>query len=815
MSTVLRALFSPFCESLGFRQGTPGIKGQIESVGEGFHAEGNFQTADWFLQAKGNLSSGLGFYCPIFEKKGDAYSFDVRIETPVWDLARLAGTASSGRCDFDPKRTHFLGMPVEVAGLAFDGDGVESIELKAPISWKSLVTAAPLLFPEAGKWALLPLDGMALIDLAYSRNGGSALTALGRDLTWKGEPVFFRCDALEEGGDWKISSLQVDECTISAKGQIEGRTLRLSDGHASWKKGLETDFYGHLNPSFQLEFHLPHLRLEIAKFHPIAAYLGIPLYGLQGILEGQGMISYQPNSGHLEADFEVVATRLMAASAAWGIGWEWQNDGPIHVRYASDAGICMNGLDLSGVGPNLPYFSCKIGLLQFDVPRCHWLLQHCRFHLPPRFLDLFQELPSFLRKFNPEEGIDFCADLDCPSDFSSLSFSVKEVSVPTLGTSLPIRNLSFSLNVGEVETHFDTEHQGYPVKISALASFDEVVSGRLTLEDGDGSRDVGERPLSIDWSYSAPSGLAVREVVGQFGGVDASFHALDAGLTLIGSARIDFGRLNQIIPPSVAQVFTDLSMGKGYELKGKLFLEQGVSFSGLFTGKQIDLFGYQLRTLLSQFEFSPEKVRLYDLKISDSACILTIDELVAAANGDAPWTISIPHLTILELRPSLLQIPNRQPQPAGPLVVRELRIDDFKGLLEESKTYTAKGNLSFINSFRREHTVFDIPSDLLGRIVGLDLELLTPACGGIDYELKDGLFTLTSLYGSFSEGRRSEFFLVSDPAPTMDLDGNLHILVSMKQFVLFKLTESFQILIDGKLDDPQFHLQKKRRFLGL
>jgi len=301
---------------------------------------------------------------------------------------------------------------------------------------------------------------------------------------------------------------------------------------------------------------------------------------------------------------------------------------------------------------------------------------------------------------------------------------------------------------------------------------------------------------------------------GEFGGIDASFHALEKG-SLIGSARLDFEKLSKIIPARIAQVFGDLKMGKGYEIKGKLSTEGGISFRGLFSGKQIDLFGYQLRTLLSGFEFDPEKVRLYDLKISDSAGMLKIDELVAEGVGEAPWTISIPHLTILELRPSLLQKINSQPEEAGPLVVREMMIRDFKGLLEDSKTYTARGELSFINSFRREHTVFDIPSDLLGRIVGLDLELLIPACGILEYELKNGFFHLTSLYQSFSEAQRSEFFLVPEPAPMMDLDGNLHILVSMKQFVIFKLTESFQILIDGTLNDPQFHLQKKRRFLGL
>jgi hypothetical protein len=36
----------------------------------------------------------------------------------------------------------------------------------------------------------------------------------------------------------------------------------------------------------------------------------------------------------------------------------------------------------------------------------------------------------------------------------------------------------------------------------------------------------------------------------------------------------------------------------------------------------------------------------------------------------------------------------------------------------------------------------------------------------------------------------------------------------MKQFVLLKFTESFLISIDGRIDNPQFHL-KKRRFFGL
>jgi hypothetical protein len=51
-------------------------------------------------------------------------------------------------------------------------------------------------------------------------------------------------------------------------------------------------------------------------------------------------------------------------------------------------------------------------------------------------------------------------------------------------------------------------------------------------------------------------------------------------------------------------------------------------------------------------------------------------------------------------------------------------------------------------------------------------------------------------------------------SPSIDLDGNIHILVKMKQYVLFKITEHFLLSIEGSLENPSYHLQKKSRFLG-
>ena len=136
--------------------------------------------------------------------------------------------------------------------------------------------------------------------------------------------------------------------------------------------------------------------------------------------------------------------------------------------------------------------------------------------------------------------------------------------------------------------------------------------------------------------------------------------------------------------------------------------------------------------------------------------------------------------------------------------------------MEESDSYTARGDVGFINSFKREHTVFDWPADFLGRIIGLDSELLIPVRGKFRFELKKGRFWLSNLHDAYSEGKRSKFFLVHEGlSPSIDLDGNLHVFVTMKQYVLFKITENFLLKIDGNLEKPSFHLQKKSKFLGL
>jgi len=252
-------------------------------------------------------------------------------------------------------------------------------------------------------------------------------------------------------------------------------------------------------------------------------------------------------------------------------------------------------------------------------------------------------------------------------------------------------------------------------------------------------------------------------------------------------------------------------MGDGYEFRGKILSSNNdFQFKGTFTGKDIELGGFVYQTLMSDILIGSKSVGISDLKVSDKSGIFKINKLDIFKEKDK-WSFAIPEFKIIEFRPSLLQKIGKPKDEIKPLVFREIALMDINGELEDKKTYKGHGYLSFINSFKRDHSVFDVPADFFGRIFGLDLELLIPVKGKADLELKDGKIYFSNLENAFSEGNRSKFFLASKVFPhTLDLNGELDIHIQMKHYLLFTFTESFILSIEGNLSDPKFGLKKKK-----
>lgn len=732
------------------------------------------------FDVKGVLDLGkkVPFYCPIIQSEG---VFDLRFVHPLFDIARLVGTVKSGSIAFDEKRSHFLGSSVILGCGFFSKTGLENFQMACSLPWKmcSFFCEIPPYFNE---------DKSLTCRFSYDMTKGSQFE-IATELFYQEEVLPLALKMIAQGPVWQVSS-NIWDGSVEGNFVFDKDGLQITQGRGLWTKGIETEFSGRISSFDQWELNLSHLRLDLGLFRP----------EIQGILQGTGILHWK---GALEADFDLTAGTLKIDD------WAFENEGSLHVFCSSKMGLFVQGLNVSLLDKDLKTTSanCKIGLFKYNQfkngnerEESLFTLTQVQFHM---LSDLFPHF-SLWKKLPFNQSLQGVADLTFSSDFSNISLSMKEALLPIEETQYHLHNLHVDVDRKNYRINFDLDHRSRLIPIDLVYQIDPLIKGRLTIENG----------LKVDWTYQ--DRLCIQSIEGMCAGIETSFH-LD-GDSLIGSARVNGNEFRHLLPEKIAKVFHELKVGKGYELMGRLSFVNGsgASFRGIISGKQIELFGFELKNILAQIEWDTEHLSITNLKVSDFAGVLKVESISAHGVGDSPWTISIPHIIVTELRPSLLQDVGGPPGKLSPLVVREIRIDDFQGLVDDSKTYTANGWLYFINSYKRESSILELPSDWLSRIVGLDLDLLVPVCGTLKYELRDGFFHFTELLGSYSENKRSEFFLVfNEDSPKMDLDWNVNIFIQTKQFVLFKFTEAFIISITGKLDEPKFQLQRKKRFLGV
>lgn len=763
---------------------------------------------DWISR-----QGAVHFSSPCLIRKGTDWTFDIRISSPTWDLVRLAGVSDEKTIQFDTQKSHLFGSPFQVGSCILgQTEGLQKLEMRFDLPWKSVLAAGPYLSGfGVPSFVKMPIQGEVSIDLQYAPQERSSITIRDKDLRWKGEAIPLDFHAFREKKKWLIDVCKVADFSLVCALIQEKDDVRIEMGMGKWKEGIQTDFQGKIDGKGRCDFSLSNVHMDLAQLHSLTSLWGIPIRGVQGILEGSGHFVYEKG---FESDFDLSLSQLRTET------FLLENQGAVHLFFSPEKGMAIQGLDLQAqhVDKKGVWLNGKIDLVQYDSSDSSWILTHSHLHLPSAFFSAISNSSTLVDALNPKSDWDLIADWKCSSDFSTLSCKMEEGFVSLFGEVRHLQHLECEWTPDGCLAICDTSYKGHEIRVGLQMVNESLLEGKLVLKE---KGDPQEAPLTIDWRYGNEQGLTVHTIEGVFGGVEASFHAETEKEqnVLIGSARIQFETFSTFLPAEIAEVFQQIKMGKGYELKGRLTLDGPQSaFQGILSGKALELFGFQFRTLLAQVDLSAQKVKITNLKISDTAGILKIEEICMGAQENTPWMISIPQLTVLEFRPTLLQ---KAGEEAGgkmsPLVVREFKLSNFQGELENSKTYRAEGYLKFANSYKREKTVFDLPSDVLGRIVGLDLELFIPVCGTLDYCIKDGLFQLLELKGAFSEGQRSEFLLEkgSDGGPFMDLDGNLKILIQMKQFVLFKLTDAFLISIEGTLTDPQVHLQKKKRFWGL
>ncbi len=732
----------------------------------------------------------IALEAPQVHLEENRWQFDVRSKREMWDVLRIVGERKGDRIEIDSVLSHFFGRSLHVKDCVWDAQGLESLQFQTGLSLS-------LLQSLIGKTTLL--QGDVEVQSRYLRGKPLSLNlksdgALPFEMNLENSCLAIRSDLLQAAG-----ILMAD-----------GNGVQIKQGQASYA-GMNIAFEGLISSQLQAEFTIESLQGDVNEFNRSYRLLS---ENLNGVVEGKGFVSLSLTEAR--ADLDLIMPHLE------GAGFTFENSGPIHLFLSSQGGIEFTGLDCRLVKDNVEVLA-KASLSQIDMERRHWLMQKAFIHMSSSMLqnESLQPLAKLLCIHNQQSmgiasdpssnqsSIDLTADIDCSFDLSEIRCNAQELFIPVGGQIRHLMDLQLLYTPESIAVNCIVFHQNQQAKIALNLDMEDGFNGRLVCDEL-----TGETPLIVDWAV-IDGDVSIHAIEGVFAGVEAAFHAYEQepSSRLIGTARINFERLAAWLPPQTAHAVALLGMGKGYELMGHLTLNRKTTaFDGILSGKQLEFCDYELRTLLSQIALDAQGMRLSNLKLSDSAGVLKIDQLHISANGD----ISVPKLLIEDLRPSLLHRPQETPGELSPLIIRRLSIADFQGQIYDASTFTAKGDLSFLNSFKRTETVFDLPSNVIGRIIGLDLDLLIPVKGNLSFALKDGRIALTELKDSFSEGERSQFFLVFvEDSPKIDLEGNIQILIRMEQFVLFKFTDAFLISVDGTIKDPRYRLKKKGKFVSL
>jgi hypothetical protein len=719
----------------------------------------------------------LFLFVDYFTKNKSDYSFDFLFDQSFLEVARLKGEGIGTSFAFDSS-SHYYGSPLENFSLAFCHEGLESLHLR--LKQKFMKKNTKLLQNIFGLRSIVPLDGKMDIHFNFSKDKGQ-LSIKGSDLTVFEKPFKDLSLILEKNSDtWKLTQGKLDEMQFTV----------LFKDHSLEVAGQYLDQY----------FVSMHSKIESIDKWDIESF---SIRGQKSHLSMKGNLFFDLIKDHpfsIDGDFSFINKGRFKE-------YTFINKEPLNLKFSLKDQLQIGGVDLflfSKQGSEPACFKSKI--LKLD-------LQNEKIHSEKSYLSIPSEFHFGKKLFNKDLGqID--ANLDIALEKNNIELVVhngffqQDNLEKNQFKELKVKMEKSSLSL-DGEYLFDRSS----IPFSANVSLAPSLKGDLTLFT---PRKKVKDPLCIYWHYDDE--FILDHLSGSFSGIDAEFCFQDKG-KLVGKAHVDFSKLTPYMKPRLKEFIVDsLEMKEGYSIKGTFTYDpkdiSSNSFSGYMTGKDFSFFGYELQTLFSELNFSDKGLFIDSLKMSDEGGMLFIDKLYFENIKDKTF-LNIPKISFKDVRPSLLkEVGKMQKQEdLDPLIIKTVTIDNIYGDLEDESTITGKGTLDFINSFNRgKKNLFDLPSEVIGKIFGLDLELLIPVCGTLDFEIKDQKCLFTHLKDTYSENKRSQFFLFDKMTPYMDFHSNLHLFIEMKQFVLFKFTEQMIISLSGSIYDPKINLENKQQF---
>lgn len=749
--------------------------------------------------------------------------FDVRLENQVMDLIRLTGTydGKERKFFFNEEVTHLFGLrPKEttlILNEAFYPE-VASCTFEMPLNemghYKQLLADFHLIESDGlqENFSFYPMEGV-LVGQLQLENALWKLHVKGSELVLdENRSVNFLLDAEKRKEGFFISDCSFGDFHLVGDVVHSGSDYVVENMVVSSSKSV-----AHFKPG-KIDFKAKRAHLPIEQ-----ATVDIREVGdIEGVLDVKGDVEI--DFGFKTTDRFVTASVMIDSADIANTGMKLTTPRRVNVEYSPERGIFIEDSNFLLRNEDVTF--------NLAVPTLIILPQEGIMQGYRVVVSASNEAIDYLEKkkkhFNLEEDFLFpkhksgdttlLFDFELTKDYFQVGGMLDEGVYHWRGTDYTISGLTFHYDTKHLDVYAQTPWMGQNFGVNfRILPYDEFDTSIEVVQMVNGEVLDQKKPaLLVDCHLKGPEGITIQKIEGSAFGLD--FHFLphqkmydEGALPFLGTIRVDAEKLLPICGPDLKQFIEELQIKKGYELRGELTLLKdnwnASFFEGYLYGKDFDLLGYQFKTFFSSIRMDNHSVYIRDLKIIDDAVAVDIGEMKMGEASDGDWRAQIPNITITDLRPSLLKKRHQTYQRLKPFHIKNMVFQDVVGNLSDVKTFTGKGHMEFVNTFKQGgHNLLDIPIEIISRL-GLDMVLLVPIQGEIDYVLRDGKVVFTKLKNSFSESKRSYFYLWNKSESYVDFSGNMHIDIRMKQYVLLKFTELFVLSINGTLDQPRVSLK--------
>ncbi len=780
----------------------------------------------------------------------EEFQFDIRLENQTHDLFRLCGKMESLEhgfaIRFDQSLSHFFSSKLEFNKIHLTRDfNVDICDLNLNLSLHDFINHCEF-FANMG---IYPIKGNLLEDLKYAEVDGSISIDIQREAYFKpfyvsmlsnkpsiNKNIFEEFLLKAEITSDRISLMhcKLDDFTLfgTVERNYEGR-INIPLLEATWNKSyieiLHGDFFEDI-----LSFKIRHLNLCFDEIIPgLSLENNTQLSYLRGNVYSSGNVEVDITSGI--KDFDIKSVIQLGSDDFGGGKVTLQCQTPLAINYSKKLGLNISDIDFNLDLNDMKNHWSKFKLDQFVLFEKE-IEAKGTLSVSPEFLRFMgkadmvpfishndDEITFFDFPLKWENQIDMQYELNKSDESFTAKGELREGYYWIGNKSWNLENIGFEVCDNQMQVFAQTSFNEHPFELKSKAYFSDEISLVTSVCAKKEEVDLSSRDLTIHSSWRENDGFSIQSIEGELCGLDFAFNKnpkieRQDFVSLTGFLKVDGNDLAQVLPKPYRDIFTKIELGDGYTILGELSLHKAnpklSEFKGYLKGKNFELMGSNMGILFSELSVNSKKINLDRFSITDEAGHLNIPSISIRSRIDKAedgqkntlWDLTVPSLQIQDFRPSLISVIGKKRSQLKPFVISDLTFKDVSGTLGHKESFSGSGDLTFINTFKKDYHLIDIPIEIISRL-GLDLGILVPVCGKLEYKIEDGKVVLEDLKDAYSEGKRSRFYLSSNHRSYVDLDGTLNVKIKMKQYVLLKLTEPFTLSMQGSLSKPYFALR--------